>query len=579
MRRFGKSHLIGTEGFAKYLGIKRLTKSAKDYSDFPFGLQELTFLQKKDANVSVRDIENLLLSGDLDISKLAQSDISGGTNSYTITRRQAAYQRVQNANASRPILVHGDIGNGKTVFALQVAYLFSQKGSRVFRLLNEPEDIGGILSFFQTISDPTLLVIDDIMRFNSLPSSIMNSANPHITILATVRSAYVETSIESVKAKLGSQVYFEVDLNSPSREETQKIVSYCKVNTLFGKYAELSDDEINNFIDRECAGQIRDVILSLYETGSLHQRIELLLLSINALPGAAKDLVLLSSLFKYAGFHGISNFSELSELSGYRGSYEDLRKSLKENDLSSLLRMDTGDLMIRSPALAEFILRRVFSIEVILNTVKKCLFVMDKYYVDDQDFERMAKGLLKYSLYGKIIGKVQNNTLISRFYDDCRVLKFASNDPLFLVQRSICSMNFGDFDPSFRFVESAYALAKKKINFDVYQIDNHHARLLLTKSREQGVSENGEREQKAHALLQSVLSRKSDDLYHPLSVMRIYIDIVDRWSSGLSKDQKIKIKKIVDQSIISISSFRHLDRYRNLPNLKSRLNAASSQLK
>lgn len=55
----------------------------------------------------------------------------------------------------------------------------------------------------------------------------------------------------------------EIDLDSPLREETQRIVEYLTVNGLLGKYADLSASEKLDFVERTCGGQLRDIVLRL----------------------------------------------------------------------------------------------------------------------------------------------------------------------------------------------------------------------------------------------------------------------------------------------------------------------------
>jgi hypothetical protein len=190
-----------------------------------------------------------------------------------------------------------------------------------------------------------------------------------IVILATVRSSVLDTLPDQVKARLGNSTYIEIDLNTPQRDESERVITYLNENGLLGSYAELSEKEKLEFVEKRCGGQLRDIILSLYETGALH-----------------------------------------------------------------------------------------------------------------------------------------------------------------------------------------------------------------TQSRDEGVSSDGEREQRAQSLLRSVLDRKTDDLYHPLSVMRLYAEIVDKWGSDLSKPQKVAVKKAIDGAISSIAAFRHFDRFRNLNELKTRLATASRRL-
>ena len=578
MNRFGKAHLIGSAAFAAHLGEKRNSSPVKHYTALPVSLLELEFSPKLTAPVSSRDIENLMISGDVDLEKLAQADIGGAPDSYTISRSRHAYARTASAASGRHVLVHSDIGNGKTVFAYQIAYQFAQKNHRVFRVQREPENIGDILSFFQALDGPALVVFDDVMRFPNLPSAIVGMGRKDIIMLATVRSIVLDTSNERVLARIGNVTPIEIDLNVSSRDESLRILKYMEVNGLLGSYADLTESEKLEFVERKCGGQIRDIILSLYETGALHKRVEELLVNIQALDCSSRDLVVFGALLSYANFENVSQFSIVSDLVGYSGVLEELRQTLGEHELSTLVRLDTGDVVIRSPALAQFILTRVFCVETILNIVKRALFTLDRFYVDDEEFLRLGKGLLKFSLYGPLIKGRRENDIIEQFYDDCRILSFASSDPLFWVQRSICNMNNKRFEISHRFVETAYGLAGKRPSFDTYQIDNHNAKLMLTQSREEGVSPDGKREQSALSLLRSVMTRKSGDLYHPLSVMRLYAEIVDKWRDDLTPTQKVSLKKALDEAINSIAKFRHAGRFRNIMDLRERLGNASRRL-
>jgi hypothetical protein len=579
MARFGQVHAIGLSALAGHLASKRPGRPIPQYNLIPTSIQELHFEQKTSSSVSSRDIDTLLISGEVDLKKLAEADITGSGNSYTIPKSLSLYQRAsQNSSGDKPILVHGDIGNGKTIFAYQLGYQFSQKGYHVYRVQREPESIGEIVAFFQALDNPAVVIFDDIMHFPTLPAALINLSKRDIIIIATTRTIVLDTLSERLRSRLGNKTAIEIDLNLPRRDESLALVNYLDVNGLWGAIADQTDKEKLDFVERTCGSQLRDVILSLYERGSLHQKVENLLLGIQALKQKERELIVLSALMSYADFQQSSQFLVVADLVGYNGSLEEFRSSLLENELISLIRIDTSDVLIKSPALADFILGRVFSIDTILSIVQVALEKLDKYYVDDDEFMRLAKGLLKFSLYGRWIKTKRDNDAIESFYDKGRVLSFASKDPLFWVQRSICNMHMKCFDISYRFVETAYGLAKKMPRFDPYQIDNHHARLMLTQSREEGVSTDGLREREALKLLQGILDRKSTDLYHPLSVMRVFAEIVDHHAKYLTNVQKSSLKSSIDDATKYLKNFRASGRFRNLPELKDRLDRASKRL-
>ncbi|MGO8614704.1 SIR2 family protein [Rhizobium ruizarguesonis] len=579
MGKFGTAHPIGLSALAAHLEKKRPGPAIKSYAELPVSMQEMFFSPKVTASISAADIEHLLISGSPDLEKLSNADISGEPGAYSISRSRQSYSRARsNASGSMPILVYGDIGNGKTIFATQIGYLYAQKNYRVFKFQREPENIGDVLAYLQTLEDPALLIFDDIMRFPKLPNAILDMRKGSIVVLATVRTSFLDTSATAVKSRLANVTCVEIDLDSPTRDETDRIVQYLTVNGLLGKYSDLSNPEKLAFVERTCGGQLRDIVLSLYETGILHTKVEELLVNIQNLDRGAQDIIIFSAVLTHAGYQNLSEIWLLCELLDYSGAFEDLRASLNEHGLGRLIRIDEGDLSIRSPALAEFILKRVFNIQTVLNAVKRGLTSVHKHFSTEEDLVLMAKGLLKFSVYGRLLKSDRENELVEKFYDECRLFSFATNDPLFWVQRSICTMNDKHFDISFRFIENAYGLARRRANWDTYQIDNHKARVLLTQSREIGVSADGSRERDAISLLQSVLARKNDDLYHPLSVMRIYAEIVDKYLHVLTKEQKASLKQSIENAIRSISSFKHADRFRNLTELRKRLAGAVKAL-
>ena len=94
------------------------------------------------------------------------------------------------------------------------------------------------------------------------------------------------------------------------------------------------------------------------------------------------------------GLQDYSRLNIISDIIGYDASYEELKKAYLEQHLYGLIRMDMGEIAFRSPALAEFMLRNVTTLNELLNTIKTSLFRLNKYYADDPDFTPLSKSLL-----------------------------------------------------------------------------------------------------------------------------------------------------------------------------------------
>ncbi len=170
-----------------------------------------------------------------------------------------------------------------------------------FRLRREPEQLSDIISYFQAFDGKATIIFDDLTKFPNLGRKLIDLRKNNITILATVRSNVLETSRSLIEARLGSSTFTEIDLNLASQDEIKSISAYLDENGLWGSLAELNEFEKNEFIKRKCGGQFRDVMLTLFDEGALHERVSELIDSIRDLSPSIFRLLILSALLTIAG--------------------------------------------------------------------------------------------------------------------------------------------------------------------------------------------------------------------------------------------------------------------------------------
>lgn len=187
LQRFGALALVGVDGFATELASKRFAPTPVTDTALPAAVDELQFNAQATATVTAPDIEYLLVAGAFNPQLLSQRDLDGAAGSYSIKRSQASFGRATRLSPPRPIVIHSDIGNGKSVFALQVAYAYSIAGYRVFRLRNEPEDTSEIVSFFQQVQGNCIVIADDLSRFRTLVARILRIGRDDLRVMCTAR--------------------------------------------------------------------------------------------------------------------------------------------------------------------------------------------------------------------------------------------------------------------------------------------------------------------------------------------------------------------------------------------------------
>tara|TARA_R110002074_G_scaffold57935_1_gene142261 strand:+ start:750 stop:3206 length:2457 start_codon:yes stop_codon:yes gene_type:complete len=576
LSQFGSVHLIGTEGFARWLGAENVGRPLLSTVEMPFALEEVSFEQQATAQVSPEDIFNLLVSGKVDVEKISAADISESGGSYTISASRESIDRANAASGSgRPILVHGDIGNGKTVYSYQLAYSFSLAGYRVFRMLREPEYPGEVLGFLQAIPDKYVVIFDDLMRFKSIISSVLGIGRNDVVVVATCRTALLETSRLAVESRFSGRSVLEIDLNFASSTRVGAMVRYVAENGLVGEILTRGQTSVKSFVEHECHGQLRDVILKLYKFGSLHDRVASLLQNLLEMEEPVQRITILSALFSVLGFKEYSSLNIVADLAMYDGSSENLRAAYARAELNGLVQVEQSEVAFRSAAFASYMLKNSVGIRLVLDSVRLALVRIEEYFKDEEDFVRLSRSLLKFSNYGDLILSNADEKLVENFYDQCRVLDIAQKQPLYWVQRSISNMSFGRYDISSQFVATAYETAKSIPNFDTYQIETHEAKLILSRTLREGVSERGQKEMGALDLLMGVLARR-DDMYHPFSVMRLYLDVVKQWGEGLDVIQKNTLRSAVARAYQKTLHFSDgkKSRYQGIESVRQMLSEA-----
>ena len=150
----------------------------------------------------------------------------------------------------------------------------------------------------------------------------------------------------------------------------------------------------------------------------------------------------------------------------------------------------------------------------------------------------IVRRLLRYRNFSRVLGspKTPNEVL-----DRASYIPSVNSDPLFWVQYSIAQMENNNFFPADRYLSTAYARAKKRPQFDTYQIDTHSARLVVRKIIANGIYDGAFRDiLDAVAKLRSVVQRRPDDLYHVASVVSLMLKADVPWDYFL-KDKDYQI--------------------------------------
>ena len=181
---------------------------------------------------------------------------------------------------------------------------------------------------------------------------------------------------------------------------------------------------------------------------------------------------------------------------------------------------DNGDITIKAPVTAQFILQKVSDPEDII----KSLYSLALYAVKYSNLPKYANiltSIISYSHINSFLRGFKNpEQFLSEYYDELSKIEYYRKNNFFWLQYAISCIEVGKFDRAQRYLNNAYGLIP--VGFVPFQINNQQARLYLEKIIT-GQSENILDDfSAAHKLLMIPISSPKDNEYNVVRLFGYY---------------------------------------------------------
>lgn len=455
----------------------------------------------------------------------------------------------------RCLIVHGDVGNGKSVIANYLAALLQGKYKNVFLFNGRSYDAEATRQYISACS-PSIFLVENISLSINFVKLVID-ASPDNIVICTDRTKRLEINFHMVREAIGSVP--RVDVNNLAASEVSALVDFLDANILWGDYSHLvSREEKIKFVDTTCGGELRGVLFALFNGGAVKGRIEQIFNDLDGLNRDYRDLIILLCILNFAYTR--------NNLSGYVYSYEDFldlrinfddfTQEISSKSVSEFLQSEKGYFRFKSSVFAKFYINSRVDLEYVFNLVYNVLVNIEKTHRHDDHilYSDFSKALMQFNLYRELysrnsvkdgrlgIAKTDFFDVVHRFYERCRHLKIAQNNPLFVIQMSMAQLDREQFDECDYLIRAAEALCHK--GYDPYQIDTHKAEVAVKRSLKFGMSAGGKREAEAFSLLKGVVDRRRER-YHPFGVMDLLLNLYEASFISLSKELRREISLVV----------------------------------
>lgn len=474
-----------------------------------------------------------LTKGDLDDSLMARS-VLNGTADYYISRTDIDEVMKAITGGARRVLIHSDLGNGKSLALSELAIMLSVARYSVYTFAGSTEGFEHDFAFLNALSvearSMTAILVEDALSFID-PVKVLTANFPQLVIVATARSAAVETRLQSVSEAFGED-YITYELNELADDEAKELNQLLLSHGLWGERQGWSNSRRLSFIKQNCSSHLSSVLLSVCKSALVSSRLAALLKSIHEAKDPTFYSLLVVLAMTYVGRTvSIAQVCEIVQ--------EDLFKTAKAQGnaiLKEFVHFENNRVAVRSPIFAQAVLSDLISDHVIIEMVPDIIFRLERLSLTNDFYRLPIRRLMRFGGIERVLSGTDKAQKLVSFYENLRATGMVAQNPQFWLQYAIARMSFRDYEGAELNFDAAFGLVRGR-PYDPYQIENQYARFLLESRTETTIwNDYFEAAEKAHIILKSQM-RNFDEGDYPYNVAAKYLPFIETRHAELDQDQ------------------------------------------
>lgn len=454
---------------------------------------------------------------------------------YLVNRREL-FPVIDAINQGLDIIIHSDLGNGKTIFLHQLARLIKEKKILQYEY-NSTSNCFKEIRKINESKEKTILVFDPYNTNYDLIKTIKNLSLDNIQLLLIARTAMHENFERLIDKDLGILRQNIFDLNCLNEEECIEVNKIFEKHGLWGKDAAVPEKQKIQILmgKNKCKGNFQNIILYLFERSEIKDKfVEIIK---HEKSTETKKLLLLSFINAILQLQiKDSDFNLLYDFDVYKKYNTELFKEFAYFDRNQ-------GWTIKSPIIAKSMVKScAFNKSEIIKILIELTIKIDKLYnEEDEAFLTALKNLASCSYLSFIFDyDIDKNELLS-YFEGVKETSFNKRNYFFWMQYAIACVNTCEYERAKIYFDTAYSFANRKGKmFSTFQIDNHYARFLLERQlytrNPNDAFTNFER---AHRLL--LKSQNNDlygDRYYQFRVAKSYKDYYDTFYDSFTQNEK-----------------------------------------
>lgn len=477
---------------------------------------------------------NLMLYGKRNEEQIAQSLSSGKNFFLERSQTDVLFQLIQ--SGEQVIVVHSDLGNGKSLFIEGLRLRALEKGFRVFEAHEHSESTASELESIAKSPYKVLVTIEDYQNWRDEIRLFCMNASDNAVLVLTARSTIHDVMIAGLINDTGGSDIPEIRIDSLDSGEIDWFVESFNEYGLWGKHAGNSRNVKARYLSHNCNGEVHAILLKLLASDDISQRIR------NEFEEIKRNKthyeILISILIGTLANQGIT-MNMLVRLWGpdvIGGA-----NFRRDSRMKQFIDVDKSEVLVRSPAISEFLLQNLVDASVITAVMTKMAIKSNESAHISRDYEEFRKNLVLFRNVQMVLPLENRVASVIRYYESIKNLSRCKEDYLFWLQYAIASLQIDELGRARKYFETAYSLAERR-GKDTLQIDNHYARFLLVEAAQSlPIKQAMEQFQQARQIIN--IQIRQDNRHHPYRVASEYQTFFDRFESQLSETHLEEVRQ------------------------------------
>nr|WP_314660856.1 SIR2 family protein [uncultured Porphyromonas sp.] len=556
VEKFGSVHPMGLKGFANMITEQKATYIPPVTSLKPnYICFEKSELSTHRPSIQDEDAHRLFYLGEFKKNLIEYSIRYPSEYPYYIQRESLDSTLNSILNGEKNILVHSDLGNGKTMFIEGLKVQLTLNGYEVYSWrkysARQNSELGEICHIK---SNKVVIILEDYSQHWDLIDVLALHRTDQILIVSE-RTVINDMAYDKLVDRLRLwNAFRSVDLNIMGSNDIQGLINIFNMYGLWGELAAREHSQKIKFLEDDSHKSICAALVSLLKS-------PIILKKFRGIIQPLQD----KSFFEIIVFLLISRVLRFETSPNLIGTALDTTelanaKFRKDNAVGEFLSLDNGDVKLKSSIFASVILSNVIAPEVIKRVLVKAFKNMDNRR-SFEEYKNALKTLLSFTNLRRAIRTDDYDPsyldIMSDFFQKVRNCDFCQKNPHYWLQYAILKLEQKEFAVAGQFFDNAYSYAALIQRFTTYQIDNHYARYLLANSIDGGGIDPQFMQtfNHAHGILVNPRYRK-DTKFYPFKVAQIYPSFWAIYKSKMNSKDRTTFCKACQEILDLIKKFK-----------------------